>query len=64
MNKKIKERKSESPIQPIAICLSPATSFIQYKIDPGFSSLADIIRSQYYAQANDSTPPFHLYFQN
>jgi hypothetical protein len=44
------------------LTISPPTSFIQYKADPGFSSLAGIIQAQYFAQTNDETPPFNLYF--
>ena len=62
MNIKMKEKLCESPVQPIPIPISPATSFIHYKIDPGFSALAEIIQAQYFSQANDATPPFHLYF--
>jgi len=44
------------------IPISPPTSFVTYKIDPGFSALAGLIQSQYFSQANEATPPFHLYF--
>ncbi|OMJ90078.1 hypothetical protein SteCoe_7663 [Stentor coeruleus] len=59
INKKKCEKKTESPIH---ASVSPATTFISYKVDPGFSSLAEIIQAQYYSQANEATPPFHLYF--
>lgn len=56
------ETKCERPIKPVPISISPTTTFISYKIDSGFSSLAEIIQAQYFSQANDATPPFHLYF--
>ena len=60
--RKSEKKYTEIPVQPIPIAISPPTSFISYKIDPGFSTLADIILSKYYSQADDATPPFHLYF--
>lgn len=62
LKSKKKEPVCESPVQPIPISISPATTFIQYKVDPGFSTMAELIQSRYYSQANDTTPPFHLYF--
>jgi hypothetical protein len=62
MNKMKTEMKIEMPVKPIPVSISPATSFISYKIDPGFSTLAEIIQAQYFSQANEATPPFHLYF--
>lgn len=59
---KAEKKYNESPVQPIPISISPPTAFITYKLDPGFSTLAGIIQSQYYSQVNDATPPFHLYF--
>lgn len=62
MNKQKLVEKSERCMVHTPIPISPPTSFVTYKIDPGFSALATIIQSQYFSQGNDPTPPFHLYF--
>jgi hypothetical protein len=59
-NKQLVRRERNIVHTPIPI--SPPTSFVTYKIDPGFSALAGLIQSQYFSQANEATPPFHLYF--
>lgn len=62
VNKKHSHIKIVQPVVSTPLSFSPPTSFITYKLDPGFSALAGIIQSQYFAQANDATPPFNIYF--
>ena len=62
VNKKPSELKIDICGYSTPLSISPPTSFIGYKMDPGFSSLAGIIQAQYFAQTNDATPPFNLYF--
>jgi hypothetical protein len=49
--------KIETPV-----AVSPPTAFVGFKVDQNFSSLAEMMRIQYFSQCNEATPPFHLYF--